>query len=139
MRNRLAFQIALALGVCLPLAALAQAPAATHTTAIAPMPLSKALESFSHEAGMQVVYGSEIPDTVRSPGADAGIAPEQQLRQLLTGTGLSYRLVTPNTVTIVPGDVAANAGNPASAAVTTAGSAGGEALAGDTTAASGSG
>jgi outer membrane receptor protein involved in Fe transport len=139
MRNRLAFQIALALGVCLPLAALAQAPAATHTSAIAPMPLSRALENFSHEAGMQVVYGSEIPDTVRSPGADAGIAPEQQLRQLLTGTGLSYRLVTPNTVTIVPGNVAANAGNPASAAVTTAGSAGAAAMAGDTTAASGSG
>ena len=59
------------------------------------MPLAKALENFSHEAGMQVVYGSEIPDTIRSPGADAGLPPEQQLRQLLTGTGLSYRLITP--------------------------------------------
>jgi outer membrane receptor protein involved in Fe transport len=108
----------------MPLAAFAQAAAPVHTTAIAPMPLARALENFSHEAGLQVVYGSEIPDSVRSPGAEAGLAPEQQLRQLLAGTGLTYRFVTPNTVTIVPGNVAANAGNPASAAVTTAGRAG---------------
>ncbi|GGA30174.1 TonB-dependent receptor domain-containing protein [Dyella nitratireducens] len=123
MRNRLALHIALVLGTGIPLAAFAQA-ATPHTIAIAPMPLSKALQNFSHEAGLQIVYGSEIADSIRSPGADAGITPEQQLRQLLTGTGLTYRFVTPNTVTIVPGNVATNAGSPASAAVTTAGSAG---------------
>ncbi|WP_243040069.1 TonB-dependent receptor domain-containing protein [Dyella sedimenti] len=127
MRKRLAFQITLALGLATPLAAWADASSSpAPTVAIAPMPLARALENFSHEAGMQVVYGADIPDTVRSPGADAGLPPEQQLRQLLAGTGLTYRLVTPNTVTIVPGNVAANAGNPASAAVTTAGSAGTE-------------
>lgn len=129
MRHRLAFHIALALGASLPAAVLAQTATAPQTTAIAPMPLAKALENFSHEAGMQVVYGSDIADTVRSPGADAGLAPEQQLRQLLAGTGLTYRFVTANTVSIIPGNVAANAGNPASAAVTTAGSAGSSAAA----------
>ncbi|XRD91023.1 TonB-dependent receptor [Dyella nitratireducens] len=119
----MALHIALVLGTGIPLAAFAQA-ATPHTIAIAPMPLSKALQNFSHEAGLQIVYGSEIADSIRSPGADAGITPEQQLRQLLTGTGLTYRFVTPNTVTIVPGNVATNAGSPASAAVTTAGSAG---------------
>jgi outer membrane receptor protein involved in Fe transport len=121
MRNRLALHIALILSTSIPFAAFAQTDAA-HTTAIAPMSLAKALENFSHEAGLQIVYGSEIADSIRSPGAEAGIAPEQQLRQLLAGTGLSYRFVTPNTVTIVPGNVATNAGNPASAAVATAGS-----------------
>ncbi|RDS79741.1 cyclic nucleotide-binding protein [Dyella monticola] len=125
MRNGLALHIALVLGTSLPLVAFAQANTqALHTTAIAPMSLAKALENFSHEAGLQIVYGSEIADSVRSPGAAAGLTPEQQLRQLLAGTGLTYRFVTPNTVTIVPGNVAANAGNPASAAVVTAGSAG---------------
>lgn len=124
MRNRLALHLALVLGTGIPLAAFAQAAATTSTTAIAPMPLSKALQNFSHEAGLQIVYGSEIADSIRSPGAQAGLTPEQQLRQLLAGTGLTYRFVTPNTVTILPGNVAANAGNPASAAVTTAGSAG---------------
>jgi outer membrane receptor protein involved in Fe transport len=124
MRNRLALHIALVLGTSMPLAAIAQASAPAHTTAIAPMPLARALENFSHEAGLQVVYGSDIPDSVRSPGADAGLSPEHQLRQLLAGTGLTYRFVTSNTVTIVPGNVTANAGNPASAAVGTAGNAG---------------
>jgi outer membrane receptor protein involved in Fe transport len=127
MRNRLALHIALVLGTGVPLAAMAQA-ATPHTTAIAPMPLAKALENFSHEAGWQVVYGSEIADSIRSPGAEAGLPPEQQLRQLLAGTGLTYRFVTPNTVTIVPGNVATNAGSPASAAVATAGSAGAAAI-----------
>jgi outer membrane receptor protein involved in Fe transport len=124
MRNRLALHIALVLSSGVPLAAFAQASTTTQTTAIAPMPLAKALENFSHEAGLQIVYGSEIPDGIRSPGAQAGLMPEQQLRQLLAGTGLSYRFVTPNTVTIISGNVATNAGNPASAAVATAGSAG---------------
>ncbi|XRD86395.1 TonB-dependent receptor [Dyella acidisoli] len=120
----MALHIALILGTSVPFAAFAQTTTTTlHTTAIAPMPLAKALENFSHEAGLQIVYGSEIADSIRSPGADAGLPPEQQLRQLLAGTGLSYRFVTPNTVTIVPGNVATNAGNPASAAVATAGSA----------------
>jgi outer membrane receptor protein involved in Fe transport len=127
MRNRLALHIALVLGTGVPLAAMAQA-ATPRTTAIAPMPLAKALENFSHEAGWQVVYGSEIADSIRSPGAEAGLPPEQQLRQLLAGTGLTYRFVTPNTVTIVPGNVATNAGSPASAAVATAGSAGAAAI-----------
>jgi len=129
MRNRLALHIALILGTSVPLVAFAQSTATTpHTTAIAPMPLAKALENFSHEAGLQIVYGSEIADSIRSPGADAGLPPEQQLRQLLAGTGLSYRFVTPNTVTIVPGNVATNAGSPASAAVATAGSAGAQTI-----------
>ena len=129
MRNRncLALHIALVLGTGIPLAAFAQAAAHVATSAIAPMPLAKALQAFSHEAGLQIVYGSEIADSIRSPGAQAGIPPEQQLRQLLAGTGLSYRFVTPNTVTIIQGNVATNAGSPASAAVTTAGSAGAKA------------
>jgi outer membrane receptor protein involved in Fe transport len=126
MRHRLALSIALVLGTGLPLAAYAQA--ATHTSAIAPKPLARALDDFSREAGLQVVYGSEVADSLRSPGAEAGLTPEQQLRQLLAGTGLTYRYVTPNTVTIVPGNVAANAGNPASAAVATAGNAGADAI-----------
>ncbi|GGA11599.1 TonB-dependent receptor domain-containing protein [Dyella caseinilytica] len=123
MRNRLALHIALVLGVGTPLSVLAQATSATHTVAIAPMPLAKALENFSHEAGVQIVYGSEIADSVRSPGAQAGLSAEQQLRQLLAGTGLTYRFIAPDTVTIIPGNVAANAGTSASAAAATAGSA----------------
>ncbi|WP_267220956.1 TonB-dependent receptor [Dyella silvae] len=122
MRQRLAASIAFALAGSLPLAGWADTPATpTHTAAIAPMPLSQALDRFARGANLQIVYGSEIADSIRSPGADAGLPPEQQLRQLLSGTGLTYRFITPNTVTIVPGNVSANAGSPAAAAATTAG------------------
>jgi len=122
MRNRLAAHIAFVLAGSLPWAAFAETPVTpAHTPAIAAMPLAQALDRFAHGAGMQIVYGSEIPDSIRSPGADADLPPEQQLRQLLTGTGLSYRFVTSNTVTIVPGNVSANAGSPAAAAATMAG------------------
>ncbi|RDS85777.1 TonB-dependent receptor domain-containing protein [Dyella psychrodurans] len=124
MRNRLALHIALVLGTSIPLTVVAQASTATPpTSAIAPMPLARALENFSRETNLQIVYGSDIADSIQSHGAAAGLTPEQQLRQLLAGTGLNYRFVTPNTVTIISGNVATNAGNPASAAVTTAGNA----------------
>ncbi|WP_445144800.1 TonB-dependent receptor domain-containing protein [Dyella sp. Tek66A03] len=121
MRNRLALHIAFALAGSIPWTAFADAPTAVpHTSAIAAMPLSQALDRFSREAGMQVVYGAEIADSIRSPGADAGLSAEQQLHQLLSGTGLAYRFITPNTVTIVPGNVSANAGTTAAAAATMA-------------------
>lgn len=125
MRNRLALHIALVLAGSVPLCAFADTPAgAPHTVAIAAMPLVQALNRFSREAGIQIVYSSEVGDSVPSPGADGGLPPEQQLRQLLAGTGLSYRFITTNTVTIVPGNVSTHAGSPAAAAVMTAGSTG---------------
>jgi outer membrane receptor protein involved in Fe transport len=116
MRNRLALHIALVLASGLPCFSYADTPAATQTIAIAAMPLGQALDRFAHETGMQVVYGSEIADSVRSQGADAGLTPVQQLQQLLKGTGLSYRFITSNTVTIVAGNASSNAAAPAPAA-----------------------
>jgi len=123
MRNRLALQIALVLASNSPWLAFAETPVPTqHTAAIAAMPLAQALDRFAHETGMQIVYGSKIADSVRSPGAVAGLASVQQLQQLLKGTGLTYRFITPGTVTIVPGNVSSSAVVPAAAAPTTTGS-----------------
>lgn len=83
------------------------------------MPLARALDSFAHETGMQIVYGSGIATSMRSAGASAGLSPEQQLRQLLQGTGLTYRFVTPNTVTIVPDNDSPAATSAAPAAMST--------------------
>ena len=101
MRKLLALQIALLLGSTLPAHAFAQAPAAAATPAIAPMPLNQALDQFSRSTGLQVVYSPDVADSLRSSGAPAGLEPKQQLTQLLKGTGLGYRFVTPTTVTIV--------------------------------------
>ncbi len=101
MRNRLAIHIALALAGGLPWLAQAETPPA-HAAAIEAMPLSAALDRFTRETGLQLVYDSAVTEHVRSPGAPAGLPPRQQLQQLLRGTGLNYRFITPNTLTIVP-------------------------------------
>lgn len=112
MRKLLALQIALLLGSPLPSLALAQAPAKAVAPAIAPMALNLALDQFSRSTGLQVVYSADVADSLRSNGAPAGLDPKQQLAQLLKGTGLGYRFVTPTTVTIVRD---ASAGKPVAA------------------------
>ncbi|WP_114240705.1 TonB-dependent receptor [Dyella sp. C9] len=99
MRKLLPLQIALLLGSTLSplLAAQGTSPA----PAIAPMPLTQALDQFSRSSGLQIVYGADIADSLRSSGTAAGLDARQQLAQLLKGTGLGYRFVTPTTVTIV--------------------------------------
>jgi iron complex outermembrane receptor protein len=109
MRKYLALSIALVLAGGAPSFAFAATPPVEHTETIAAMPLTQALDRFAHDTGMQVVYGSEVADSVRSDGAPGGLLAEQQLRRLLKGTGLTYRFVTPTTLTIVPGNVPAAA------------------------------
>ncbi|HEX7815615.1 TonB-dependent receptor [Dyella sp.] len=110
MRRSLFLAIALILNT-VPARVLAQ----TQVTqaSIAPMPLNRALDAFAHQTGLQVVYRAEIPDTLQSKGAPAGLPAEQQLKRLLQGTGLDYRAVTPTTYTIVPASAPGNvqAGN----------------------------
>jgi iron complex outermembrane recepter protein len=112
MRKYLALSIALVLANAASWPACAATPSsapAEHTETIAAMPLTQALDRFAHDTGMQVVYGSEVADSVRSEGSPGGLSAEQQLRRLLKGTGLTYRFVTPTTLTIVPGNVPAAA------------------------------
>lgn len=103
MRHSLALCIALALAGATP----AIVNAATPQTAIAAMPLAQALDQFSRDTGWQVVYDAAIPDGVRSHAVPAGLAPAQRLAALLRDTHLDYRLVTPTTAKIVPGNVSA--------------------------------
>jgi iron complex outermembrane recepter protein len=109
MRKLLPLHIALLLGSALSPLVVAQGAASA--PAIAPMPLTQALDQFSRSSGLQIVYGADVADSVRSSGAAAGLDARQQLGQLLKGTGLGYRFVTPTTVTIVresaPGNAAA--------------------------------
>jgi len=107
MRKQLALHIALLLGGALPAATVLAAPqdtaAKTQTQAIAPMPLTQALDLLARRNGLQVVYRSDVARSVTSHGAAAGLTLQRQLRALLRGTGLDYRFITPTTLTIVPG------------------------------------
>ncbi|WP_031344700.1 STN domain-containing protein, partial [Xanthomonas phaseoli] len=89
--------------------------------AIPAQPLSRALNTLSRQTGLQFVYAASVGGTLQSRGTAAGAAPEQALQQLLQGTGLRYRYLTPTTVTIEPAETVSDAppATPPAAATTT--------------------
>jgi iron complex outermembrane recepter protein len=68
--------------------------------AIPPQPLNQALSSFARRHGLQLVYISKVADGVQTHGAPAGLPLKETLQRLLEGTGVSYRFINDNTVTI---------------------------------------
>ena len=66
--------------------------------AIPPQPLFDALALFGRQSGLQVSVDAELVRDLESPGATGSFSPEQALRRLLTGTGISYRIAEGDTV-----------------------------------------
>jgi outer membrane receptor protein involved in Fe transport len=101
MRKLLALSIALALSAAFAPTLHADSLAKRgDEVAIPPMPLNDALNAFARQSGLQLAYVSTIADNARTRGAPAGLAAEARLQKLLDGTGLAYRFVNANTVTI---------------------------------------
>lgn len=66
------------------------------------MPLQQALKMFAGREHLQFVYVSQITDGVRTQGAPSGLSQRATLKMLLRGTGLQFRFLNANTVTIAP-------------------------------------
>jgi iron complex outermembrane receptor protein len=64
--------------------------------------LGLALQTLAKDRNFQIVYVSEEIANVRTPGAVGEFTPEEALKRLLTGTGLTYRYLDDKTVTIFP-------------------------------------
>ncbi|MBV6830169.1 TonB-dependent receptor [Xanthomonas euvesicatoria] len=105
MRCCLFLSVALALHAG---AAGAQTPPVA-VDAIPAQPLARALNTLSRQTGLQFVYAASVGAEQQSRGTSAGAAPEQALQQLLQGTGLRYRYLTPTTVTIEPAETVSDA------------------------------
>ena len=60
--------------------------------------LESALISFQKTSGLQVVIPNEAMRTLPSPGVRGTYSPEQALREILRGTGISYRFSDKRTV-----------------------------------------
>jgi len=103
-----------------PLAPLALACAAGLTPALAaeqamefnipPQSLSSALNAYADQAGVQMSYPAAYAADLKSPGATGRLSPQQALRKLLAGTGLSPRTTANGTITL---EKSAPAGPPA--------------------------
>jgi len=68
---------------------------------IGPQPLDSALIAFSEASRVQVLVNGDLTRGVASPGARGRVSPQQALAALLTGTGLSFRQVDANTITLI--------------------------------------
>lgn len=96
-------------------APLAAAPAqVTQATASQPFdipaqPLIPALLTFSDATGIQLFFDSTLARGLSSPGVAGTFTPEDALRRLLAGTGLTYRFTNPTTVTLERPQVAESA------------------------------
>lgn len=80
---------------------LAQA-AQTYRFSIPAQPLPSAINAFSAVTGWEIGYPAGLGQGAGSPGVSGSLGAEEALRQLLSGTGLGYRLTGAGTVTLVP-------------------------------------
>ncbi|SLM48598.1 putative Ferric iron uptake protein [Nitrospira japonica] len=121
--------VALAGALTSPVAAQEETPSVVFT--IASQPLSSALHIFAETTDWQVSIPSEIVADMASPGVNGTHTPEEGLKALLVGTGLTYRVVSPKIVTLeresstafVPGMIAAGTAGAAGAMAATNGDA----------------
>jgi len=62
--------------------------------------LESVLLAFQKTSGLQVVIPNDAMRTIGSPGVKGSYSPEHALRQILTGTGISYRFSDKRTVVL---------------------------------------
>lgn len=96
-----------ATGICLSIAGLCQADGARAAmtrleTRIPSQALGPALKEFAQSRDMQVLYFTTEVRDLRTSGASGELTTDEALSRLLSGTGLTYRYVDANAVTIVP-------------------------------------
>jgi iron complex outermembrane recepter protein len=97
--------VAAAVSLSLVGLAMAQGAAASikKSIDIAPQELCTALQVFSKASGLHLVYVSEDVSSLHTHGATGDLTPDEALRQILGGTGLTYRYLDDSTITIIPG------------------------------------
>src|SRR5688572_21924499 len=71
-----------------------------------PQPLAEALLKFADDTGLQLLYRAGLVTNIYSAGAPTGGTPEEKLRALLYGTGLTYAFVNERVLTILQEEIA---------------------------------
>ena len=82
------------------LAAEVESEPRTFELRITAQPLDEALQEFSRQSGMQVIYFSGLTDGIQSPGVNGKYTVSAALQALLAGSGLSFRVINARTVEI---------------------------------------
>jgi outer-membrane receptor for ferric coprogen and ferric-rhodotorulic acid len=74
----------------------------TYLLKITSQPLSDALQEFSRQSGIQVVFFSHLTDGLRAPTLEGKYTLSQALHALLANSKLTFRSINANTVQIEP-------------------------------------
>jgi iron complex outermembrane receptor protein len=82
------------------------AQAEQHVFDIPAQPLASALTAFGQQSGLQVTFAPAMASGRRSSAVSGSLAPEEALRRILAGTGVTYRFVDGRTVAL---EIAADA------------------------------
>ncbi|MGH8612087.1 MAG: TonB-dependent siderophore receptor [Gammaproteobacteria bacterium] len=64
--------------------------------------LEDALMEFAAQTDLKLIFKTDLIRSAHSAGLTGTLTPEQGVARLLEGTGIAYRFVDPNTVTIEP-------------------------------------
>lgn len=95
-----------ATAICLSIVGLADArdakAAMRMPTNIPAQGLGPALKAFARSRDLQVLYFSQMVRDVHTAGASGQLTADEALTQLLSGTGLVFRYIDANAVTILP-------------------------------------
>jgi iron complex outermembrane receptor protein len=67
---------------------------------IAAQPLASALAAFGQQSGTQISYPSGLAEGLRSQPVSGTYLPEEALRRLLTGTGVTWRVTSAGTIVL---------------------------------------
>lgn len=78
----------------------AQLEPRTFELRITAQPLDEALQEFSRQSGMQVIYFSGLTDGFQSPGVNGKYTVTAALQALLAGSGLTFHVINARTVQI---------------------------------------
>lgn len=73
---------------------------ATYWLVIASRPLDEALQEFSKQSGIQVVFFSRLTQGIRAPALDGRYTMTAALGALLAGSKLTFRVINSRTVEI---------------------------------------
>lgn len=78
----------------------AQTEAEAMELRISAQPLDQALQEFSRQTGMQVIFFSSLTSGIQSQGVTGKYTVATALEKLLAGSGLSFHLINARTVEI---------------------------------------
>lgn len=70
-------------------------------TRIAPQELALALQTLARDRNVQLVYRSDLVSDRHTPGASGVLTLDEALTQLLRGSGLVYRYLGDDAITLV--------------------------------------